>query len=79
MATLTTALDTEFTPAVGDFIVQCTGSPANLLRKNVTGLTDFAVVGTLMPGAASIVSNPVAGAVYKFTAVSGTPSVSANQ
>jgi len=79
MASLTTALETEFTPAAGDFIVQCTKAPATLLRKNVTGLADFASVGTLMPGDALICSNPVAGAIYKFTALSGTPRVSADQ
>lgn len=79
MTALTTALDTEFTPAAGDFIVQVTGgSPANLLRKNAAG-AEYAVLGVLESGAARIVSNPVSGAVYKFTAVSGTPSVRADQ
>lgn len=78
MAALTTALDTEFTPAVGDFIVQVTAGPANLLRKNAAG-ADFAVVQALAAGSAVVVSNPVAGAVYMFTALVGTPSVRADQ
>lgn len=64
MAALVTALDTEFTPAVGDFLVQATGGIATLERKAVSGAA-FAQVG-LVIGQALIVSNPVAGAIYRF-------------
>lgn len=70
MATLTTALETEFTPAAGDFIVQATGRPVALMRKNTSGAA-FAQV-TAIDNQALIVSNPIAGAVYKFVP-SGMP------
>jgi len=65
MASLTTALNTDFTPAAGDFIAQATGAKAVLLRKNA-GAAAFAVVGTIERDTGVIVANPVAGAVYKF-------------
>ena len=68
MATLTAALDTDFTPAAGDFIAQATGGTANLLRKNSSG-AQFAPVGPI--NGAVTVDNPVAGAVYKFSAPTG--------
>lgn len=77
MASLVSALDTEFTPAVGDFNVQVTGGNANLLRKNSTALA-WALV-TDLANRALVVSNPVAGAVYKFTAATTTPVVQADQ
>ena len=64
MASLVSALETEFTPAVGDFIISVTGGPATLLRKNSSG-TAFAVVETGITGA-KVCSNPITGAVYKF-------------
>ena len=70
MAALTTANDTEFTPAAGEFIAQATGAAATLLRKNVSGAA-FASAGRIEPGMAYVVSNPVAGAVYKFAADAG--------
>lgn len=76
MATLTTALDTDFTPAVGDFNVQATGGVATLRRKNSSGAA-FAPVGKVE--GAGIVNNPIAGAVYQFTTFSGTPVVQADQ
>lgn len=71
MASLTTANDTEFTPAAGDFIAQSTGAGAVLLRKNASAVATFAVVGNIVRDTAVIVSNPVAGAVYKFAADAG--------
>lgn len=68
MATLTTALNAEFTPAAGDFIAQATGGTANLLRKNSSG-AQFAPVGQI--NGAVNVDNPIAGAVYKFSAPEG--------
>lgn len=76
MATLVSALDTEFTPAVGDFIAQSTGGQASLLRKNSAGAA-FADVGIVSE--AMIVDNPVAGAVYKFKRFDGAPVVQADQ
>ena len=81
MALLTSALDTNFTPAVGEFIVQVTGkAPANLLRKNASA-ADWAVLGVLPPGSALVVRNPVAGAIYKFTDNGGadSPTVRADE
>jgi hypothetical protein len=72
MATIATALETEFTPAAGDFIVQATGRPVSLVRKNTSGAA-FASVAAI-DNQALIVSNPIAGAVYKFVAT-GLPAV----
>lgn len=77
MATLTTALNTEFTPAVGPFNVQATGGPAILWRKNASGAA-FATVG-MIDGAARC-DNEIAGAVYKLTdALTGNSVVRADQ
>lgn len=82
MALITSSdtLDTEFTPAAGDFIAQVSGnSAANLLRKDVSGAA-FVLVGTIM-GEAKVISNPVGGAIYKWTAVypASAPTVRADQ
>jgi hypothetical protein len=77
MASLVTALDTTFTPAAGDFIVQVTKGEANLVRQNAAGL-DFVLVGPCAQGAALIVSNPIAGAIYKFVS-SNNATVRADQ
>lgn len=77
MATLTAALATEFTPAVGDFNVQVTGGEAVLERKNSTGAA-WAEVGKIA-NAALICENPIAGAVYRFRQLSGTCTVQADQ
>jgi len=76
MATIASALNTEFTPAAGDFIVQAIDGRAALLRKNSSG-AGFAAVGVI--SGAFIVDNPVAGAVYKLMAHEGTPTVQADQ
>lgn len=77
MASLTSALDTEFTPAAGDFIASVVGGTAALVRKNSSG-TAFAEVGRIS-NAGVIVSNPIAGAVFKFVAVTSAPTVQADQ
>lgn len=79
MTTLTTALDAEFTPAAGDFVAQVAGGGAYLMRKQTSGAA-FVRVG-LLRGDGVIVSNPVAGAIYKFVAadVGITPTVQADQ
>lgn len=77
MATLVSALDTEFTPAVGDFNVQVSKGVATLLRKNASGAA-FAVVQSVVSGA-FVCSNPIAGAVYKFSAPDSTTVVQADQ
>ena len=77
MASLVSALDTEFTPAVGDFNVQVSSGVATLLRKNSAGVA-FAVVQFVVAGA-FVCSNPIAGAVYKFSAPSSSTVVQADQ
>lgn len=77
MATLVSALDTDFTPAAGDFIVQATAGAAVLMRKNTSGAA-FAPVGVI-DKAGVIVSNPIANAVYRLVAHTGTPTVQADQ
>jgi hypothetical protein len=78
MATLVSALDVEFTPpAAAPFNVQATGGNASLLRKNTAGAA-WALITSTLNGSA-IVDNPVAGAVYKFTATGGAPIVQADQ
>lgn len=76
MATLVSALETEFTPAAGEFIAQATGGQASLMRKNTSG-AGFAAVGII--DTAVVVSNPVGGAVYKFVKHYGSPVVQADQ
>ncbi len=78
MATLTAALNTTFVPAVGDFIVQSSGGSASLWRRNTTGAA-WVACGQLVPDAAAIVSNPIAGAEYQFTALSASVVVQADQ
>lgn len=78
MATISSALDTPFTPAAGDFIVQCSAGVAALERSNDAD-APFVYVGTITGNDAPIVSNPVAGARYQFVAISGTPTVQADQ
>lgn len=71
MAALTTALATAFTPAAGDFIVQCAVGVAELQRENATG-AGWTSVGIVTGNDAPIVSNPVAGARYQFIQVGAT-------
>ena len=78
MTTLTTALNTTFTPAAGAFIVQCTGGNAQLERRGSSSAS-WAIVGVVANGLASNIDNPVAAADYRFTGLSGTPSVQADQ
>lgn len=77
MATLTAALNAEFTPAVGDFNAQTSAGRSILWRKQTAGAA-FVEVGR-MHNNAVIVSNPIAGAVYKFTAVDPAVAVQADQ
>lgn len=77
MATLVSTLGTEFTPSAGDFIASSSGGPSLLMRKN-TSTSPYAMVG--MVSGAIVVSNPVAGAVYRFDSYQGsTPTVQADQ
>jgi len=77
MPTLVSALNTEFTPAVGDFLAQASGGSALLERRQTVGAA-FVSLGPIH-NAGVIVSNPVAGAIYRFTAAIGTPTVQADQ
>lgn len=74
MAALTTALETPFTPAVGDFIVQCTQGVAALQRESAIG-AGWTDVGFITGNEAPIVSNPVSGARYKFVQIGVTTAV----
>ena len=74
MATIATALNTPFTPAAGDFIVQCSAGVAALERSNDAD-APFVYVGTITGNDAPIVSNPVAGARYQFRQIGSTTAV----
>lgn len=58
------ALNTDFTPAAGDFTVEVSGGAATLQAKAASGAT-FVTVGRI-DNERRIVSNPVAGAIYRF-------------
>ena len=77
MASIASAIDTTFTPAASDFLAQVTGGTANLMRRNSSGEA-WALVDAIT-NRAVVVSNPVAGAQYQFTAVSPAPVVRADQ
>jgi hypothetical protein len=78
MATIASAVNTAFVPGVGDFVVQCSTGIAELQRRG-TNAAPWVTVGVISGSMAPIVSNPVAGAEYRFLAVSGTPVVQADQ
>jgi hypothetical protein len=78
MATIASALNTPFTPASGDFIVQVTGGAVHLMRANAAGATPT-LCGTVGQGAAMIVHNPVLGAIYTALPAGGTPVFQADQ
>lgn len=79
MAILTTALDTEFTPAVGSFNVNVFGAPAVLLRGAATGQPTVRV-GEIPAGVGVCVANDVAGTVYRLVGVGPVaPTVRADQ
>jgi hypothetical protein len=78
MALIASALNTDFTPAIGDFIAQADGGTVMLLRRNAAG-APFAQCGTIAPGQAVVVANPVAGAVYRAEATLGSPTFRADQ
>lgn len=78
MAQIASAVNTAFTPAVGDFIVQVTGGVVGLQRRAVSGAA-WVEVGTITANDAPIVSNPIDGAQYQFVTVVGTPTVRADQ
>lgn len=78
MAQIASAVNTPFTPAAGDFIVQCTGGVVGLQRRAVTAAA-WTDVGTITSNDSPIVSNPIAGAEYQFVTIVGTPTVRADQ
>jgi hypothetical protein len=78
MAQIASAVNTAFTPAVGDFIIQCSGGAVGLQRRNAAA-AEWVDVGQISSGEAPIVSNPIAGADYRFIAIVGTPVVRADQ
>jgi hypothetical protein len=78
MPQIASAVNTAFTPAVGDFIVQCTGGVVGLQRRGAAA-AEWTDVGTITSNDSPIVSNPVAGADYRFVPIVGTPVVRADQ
>ena len=78
MTTLTTALNTTFTPAAGTFNVQCTKGSVKLMRRQTSG-ADWGISGVLANGQVGVVDNSVAATDYKFVAVDGSPTVQADQ
>lgn len=77
MATLTSALDTTFTPAVGDFAVQVTGGMAILEGRGTSGAA-WAEVARIRNGK-GIATCTVSGEQYRFRAVDSTAVVQADQ
>jgi hypothetical protein len=79
MATLTTALNTAFTPAAGNFRVQCSGGSVELQSRGTSGAA-WVRVGQMSPGVVMLVENPVAGVDFRFVPDgSSTPTVQADQ
>lgn len=78
MATIASALNTVFTPAAVDFVVQVSSGVVALQRRGTSGAA-WVNVGLITANEAPIVSNPVAGVQYQFVPVSGSPSVQADQ
>lgn len=78
MATLVSAVNTTFTPAVGTFDVQCTGGDVRLDRRNTAGAA-WAIVGNISNGQCFVVDNPVGSVQYQFVTLSGSPTVQADQ
>lgn len=77
MATLTSSLGADFTPAAGDFNVQASNGTVVIMRKQTSGAA-FVEVGRVRSSGV-IVSNPVAGAVYKLTSADATVAAQADQ
>lgn len=65
MAALTTALNTEFTPAVGYFRVQTSNAEVRLLSSPDAG-ANFVLEVALNADETRLIYNPIAGVVYKF-------------
>lgn len=80
MPQIASALNTDFTPAAGDFIVEVGGTGSvMLLRRNAAG-APLRFCGEVRSGLAVVVANPVAGAVYQAQAMPGdTPTFRADQ
>lgn len=78
MTTICNAVNTTFTPATGQFNVQCTRGSARLDRRQTAG-ADWAVAGYVNNGQAMVVDNLVASTDYRFVTMDGTPVVQADQ
>ncbi len=78
MTTLTTALNTAFTPATGVFTVQSSGGAARLDRS-ITAANAWTPVGNVAAGQVFVVENPVVGMDYMFVPLNGDPTVRADQ
>ena len=79
MANLTTALNTSFTPAAGDFIAQASGGLVWLQRRNTSSSVWVNIQPNVDALGAATVSNPVAGADYQFVSQYPNAIVSADQ
>lgn len=78
MSTIASAVNTPFTPAIGSFVVQCTGGEARLDRRQTAGAAWTTVV-TVGLANSFIIDNPVADVQYQFFPLNGTPVVQADQ
>jgi hypothetical protein len=68
MTTLCTALNTPFTPAVGNFATSVAGGHAILQRQNATGAPWVTVAAGVDIAGAKTFDNPVATCNYQFIA-----------
>lgn len=76
MASLTTTVGAEFTPAVGYFIVRVSGGQGRIMRKNSSGDSRFEPVQGYNPVQGCIdVYQAISGAVYKVENASGTQQI----
>ena len=78
MATLSTALNTPFTPASGTFGLQVTGGAIRLEKRGTSGAA-WAKVAEIYAENAALIDNPIAGADYRMIAIAGSPVVQADQ
>lgn len=77
MATIASAVNTAFTPAVGDFRIQVTAGDVVLESRGTAG-APWAPCGPRISGVL-VVDNPVGGVDYRFTSASQVTAVQADQ
>lgn len=83
MPTLTTALNTTFTPTKTAFAVQVTGGTCYLERRQTTGAAWAPVLApsgqSVMKVGAYDITNVNIGSQYRFVSASGNPVVQADE